>query len=58
MDIKTVKKYNLDGEWKNTYIVTLNNSTGVMSVPHNEDNKDYQEIVKWVAAGNTIEEAD
>ena len=49
MDIKTVKKYNLDGEWKNTYIVTLNNSTDVMSVPHNEANKDYQEILKWVA---------
>ena len=58
MDIKTVKKYNLDGEWKNTYIVTLNNSTDVMSVPHNEENKDYQEILKWVADGNTIEEAD
>ena len=56
MNIKTVKKYNLDGEWKNTYIVTLNNSTDVMSVPHNEENKDYQEILKWVAAGNTIEE--
>ena len=58
MNIKTVKKYNQDGEWRNAYIVTLNNSTDVMSVPHNEDNKDYQEIVKWVAAGNTIEEAD
>ncbi len=56
MDIKTVKKYNLDGEWKNTYIVTLNNSTDVMSVPHNEENMDYQEILKWVAEGNTIEE--
>jgi len=56
MNIKTVKKYNLDGEWKNTYIVTLNNSTDVISVPHNEENKDYQEILKWVAAGNTIEE--
>jgi len=27
-------------------------------VPINENNKDYQEILKWVAAGNTIEEAD
>ncbi len=58
MDIKTVKKYNLDGEWRNAYIVTLNNSTDVMSVPHNEENKDYQAILAWVAEGNTIQEAD
>tara|TARA_R100000988_G_C3893227_1_gene113841 strand:- start:31 stop:204 length:174 start_codon:yes stop_codon:yes gene_type:complete len=28
------------------------------SVPMNEENTDYQEILKWVADGNTIEEAD
>jgi hypothetical protein len=28
------------------------------SVPMNEDNRFYQAILKWVAAGNTIEEAD
>ena len=28
------------------------------SVPINEENTDYQDILKWVAAGNTIEEAD
>ena len=27
-------------------------------VPINENNRDYQEILKWVDAGNTIEEAD
>jgi hypothetical protein len=27
-------------------------------VPINENNKDYQEILKWVEEGNTIEEAD
>ncbi len=28
------------------------------SVPMNEENTDYQKILKWVAEGNTIEEAD
>ena len=28
------------------------------SVPMNEDNRHYQAILKWVAEGNTIEEAD
>ena len=27
-------------------------------VPINENNTDYKEILKWVDAGNTIEEAD
>jgi len=27
-------------------------------VPKNEDNRHYREIQKWVAEGNTIEEAD
>tara|TARA_R100000458_G_C8092358_1_gene122526 strand:+ start:406 stop:582 length:177 start_codon:yes stop_codon:yes gene_type:complete len=58
MDIKIVKKYNQDGEWKNAYIVTLNNSSDVMSVPHDEANTDYQDILKWVEDGNTIKEAD
>ena len=28
------------------------------SVPMNEENSDYQAILKWVSDGNTIEEAD
>tara|TARA_R100001510_G_C7489736_1_gene98085 strand:+ start:394 stop:567 length:174 start_codon:yes stop_codon:yes gene_type:complete len=28
------------------------------SVPINEENSDYQAILKWVEEGNTIEEAD
>jgi len=32
---------------------------GIMkSVPMNEDNTDYQNILQWVAEGNTIQEAD
>jgi hypothetical protein len=30
----------------------------VLSVPIDNDNTDYQEILAWVAEGNTIEEAD
>jgi hypothetical protein len=29
-----------------------------MSIPMNEDNTDYQNILAWVAEGNTIQEAD
>ena len=30
----------------------------MMTVPANADNMDYQEILAWVAEGNTIEPAD
>ena len=48
--------------WKDDY----NNNTSVnatidgvkYSVPMDEENTHYQEILKWVADGNTIEEAD
>jgi hypothetical protein len=58
MDIKTVKKqYGLN--FKNetvltSYLITYNNSNRVKSVPLDEANTDYQEILEWVAAGNTI----
>ena len=28
----------------------------ILWVPHDENNTDYQDILKWVASGNTIEE--
>jgi len=37
----------------NMYIVTYDNGT-VLQVPHNEANRHYQEILEWVAEGNTI----
>jgi len=65
MNIKNVKKQNLtvnvDGvsqtKEAELLIVTLQNDEKLY-VPKNEANKDYQEILKWVADGNTIEEAD
>ena len=35
------------------YKVIYDNGT-VSSVPHNEANRHYQEILEWVAEGNTI----
>jgi len=33
-------------------------TTKILSVPINNENTDYQNILQWVADGNTIEEAD
>ena len=38
--------------------VTVDNNTTIYTVPKNNDNKDYQEYLAWVAEGNTAEEAD
>ena len=34
------------------------NTTKILSVPIDNENTDYQDILAWVAEGNTIEEAD
>ena len=65
MNIKNVKKQNLtvtvDGASQTKeaelLIVTLQNDEKLY-VPKNEENRDYQAILQWVAEGNTIEEAD
>jgi hypothetical protein len=51
------KNYDVNNEFC-SYQVTYVNSNRVKSVPLDEANTDYQEIQKWVAEGNTIEEAD
>ena len=35
------------------YVVTLTDGE-IMQVPHSEENRHYQEILEWVALGNTI----
>jgi|TARA_Y100000022_G_scaffold125630_1_gene108779 hypothetical protein len=51
--ISTVEKeYNINNEFS-SYKVTYQDGT-VWKVPHNEANRHYQEILKWVAEGNTI----
>jgi len=51
--INTVEKTYIDGVWSNSYSVTFEDGT-VWEVPHNEENRHYQEILEWVAEGNTI----
>ena len=58
MNILSVKKQNdIDGNFDN-YKVIISDSTNIRFVPLSEANTDYQEIMKWVAEGNVIEEAD
>ena len=52
-----VKKNNEEGNWANSYILTLTNGE-VWDVPHDTANRHYQAILEWVAEGNTIEDAD
>ena len=54
--IQSVKKFEVNGVVC-SYTMTLADGK-IWSVPIEEANTDYQEILKWVAEGNTIEEAD
>tara|TARA_R110002110_G_C13079636_1_gene683695 strand:+ start:447 stop:614 length:168 start_codon:yes stop_codon:yes gene_type:complete len=54
--IISVKKSNHNNEFEN-YLVHFSNGQ-ISYVPLAEDNTDYQNILKWVEEGNTIEEAD
>ena len=53
--INTVKKLNVDGVFSNSYLLTLENGN-TLYVPKDEANTDYQNILQWVADGNTIQE--
>jgi len=46
-----------DGQVINSIKRILDDGT-VSSIPKNEANIDYQEYLKWVAEGNTVEAAD
>ena len=39
--------------WANTYKVVYTDNSE-FSVPHDESNRHYQEILEWVEEGNTI----
>ena len=58
----TIKFYNsVDGTSNEGIRVTypsVNGSIKSLCVPIDNNNKDYQEILAWVAEGNTIQEAD
>ena len=56
--INTVKKIEIDGNSnKFCFKVTMGNGE-IKFVPNSLDNTDYQNILQWVAEGNTIQEAD
>ena len=56
--IQSVKKINnLINNQLGGYEITIIDGTKI-SVPLDENNRHYQEILEWVADGNTIQEAD
>ena len=57
MIIKSVK-YLLGEDDKKVAVNVRTQKDEYIGVPISTDNKDYQEVLKWVAEGNTIEEAD
>ena len=50
--IQTVKKNYINSQFENYKVTLIDNS--VLWVPHDTANRHYQEILEWVAAGNTI----
>ena len=59
MIIQSVKKMNDTYNNNNLDLYRLTTTDDIiMDVPLDEANTDYQAILKWVAEGNTIEEAD
>jgi|TARA_R100000149_G_C5836107_1_gene109862 hypothetical protein len=57
MKILTAKYFKGQSETPISITLTTDRGTNI-SVPIAEGNTEYQEILKWVAQGNKIEEAD
>jgi len=51
-------KYNRNGVDGNNTSIQMTANGKEYTVPLNSENTNYKEILEWVAAGNTIEEAD
>ena len=58
MIIQSVKKWNCVYDKTFDHYILITTDGFRMDVPKDEGNSDYQEIIKWVAEGNVIEEAD
>ena len=59
MKIKSVKKMVMpeDGTTETNQLKVTDTDDKVHFVPKDNTNTDYQDVLKWVADGNTIEEA-
>lgn len=55
--IKTVEKIYLNSVWTNEYKVTFVDNT-LCTVPHDENNRHYQEVLKQVNDGYMLEDND
>ena len=55
LSMSTVRRAFKTKELKYTTVIRLSDNA---LIPMNNNNKDYQEVLQWVAEGNTIEEAD
>ena len=53
IDTVTVDYSPITGQ-QTCYVVRFTDSEKVLSVPLDEENRHYQEILEWVAEGNTI----
>jgi hypothetical protein len=53
-DIQSVTKNYFADSFVSYSVVLISDSTLNISVPLDENNTDYQEILEWVAEGNTI----
>lgn len=60
MNIKSVKKMVMpeDGTTETNTLKVTDTNDKVYFVPKVNANLDYQDVLEWVAAGNTIEDAD
>jgi hypothetical protein len=60
MKIKSVKKMVMpeDGTTETNQLKVTDTDDKVHFVPKDNTNSDYQDVLKWVDAGNTIEAAD
>tara|TARA_Y100001963_G_scaffold83920_1_gene116333 strand:- start:173 stop:355 length:183 start_codon:yes stop_codon:yes gene_type:complete len=60
MNIKSVKKMVMpeDGTAETNQLKVTDTNDKVYFVPKNNENADYQKVLEWVDAGNTIEAAD
>ena len=56
--IKSVKKLANDGEQGDHMLILTDKKDNKLFVPKNKNNRHYEDILQWVADGNTIEEAD